>query len=96
MRKSNTQKISDVIGEYLRELKIDRKLKEVDLISQWESLMGKMIASRTQKISLKNKILYLQVSSSVLKAELLMMRQDMVNRLNEHAGECIVEQIIIK
>jgi predicted nucleic acid-binding Zn ribbon protein len=96
MRKSNTQRISDVILEYLRELRIDRKLKEVELVSQWESVMGKIVANRTKQIYVKNHILYLQVTSSVLKTELLMMRQDIIDRLNENAGERIVEQIVIR
>jgi len=36
------------------------------------------------------------VTSSVLKNELLMMRQDIINKLNEQAGEIIIEKIVIR
>jgi predicted nucleic acid-binding Zn ribbon protein len=96
MRKSNTQSIEQVIRDFLREMKIDRKLKEVNIVSQWESLMGRMVAVRTSQVYIRNGILYIHVTSSVLKNELLMMRQDIIDRLNEHAGEKIVEKIVIR
>lgn len=95
MRKSTTQPIEEVIKEFLREMNIDRKLKEVNIISRWESLMGKMVAVRTSQIYIRNRILYVRVTSSVLKNELMMMRQDIIDRVNEQAGEKLVEKIII-
>lgn len=96
MRKSNTQPIQEVIRELLREMKIDRKLKEVGIVSDWESLMGKTVAVRTSRIYIQNRILYIYVTSSVLRNELLMMRQDIIHKLNERAGEVIVEQIVVR
>ncbi|MBN1143187.1 MAG: DUF721 domain-containing protein [Bacteroidales bacterium] len=96
MRKSHTQKISDVIRESLREMQIDRKLKEVNMVSQWESLMGRTVASRTSKIYIRNRILHIHVTSSVLKNELIMLRQDIISRLNEKAGERLIEEIVIR
>lgn len=96
MRKSNTQPIENVIREYLKEMNIDQKLKEVGIVSQWEKLMGKTVAVRTSQIYIRNRILYIHVTSSVLKNELLMMRQAIIEKINEEAGERVVEQIVIK
>lgn len=96
MRKSNTQKLGDVIADCLREMRIEQKLKEVHVVSQWESMMGKTVALRTDRIYIRNRTLYLHVTSSVLKTELLMMRQEIIDKLNENAGEKVVEQIVIR
>jgi predicted nucleic acid-binding Zn ribbon protein len=96
MRKSNTQKLGDVIADCLRELRIEQKLKEVHVVSQWESMMGKTVAVRTDRIYIRNRTLYIHVTSSVLKTELLMMRQEIIDKLNENAGEKVVEQIVIR
>jgi len=96
MRKSNTQPIHEVIRDLLKELNIDRKLKEVSLVSRWESLMGRTVAVRTKQIYIRNRILYVQVTSSVLKNELLMMRQNIIDRLNEDAGEKLIDQMVIR
>lgn len=77
-------------------MKIDRKLKEVGIVSEWESLMGKTVAVRTSNIYIRNRILYVNVTSSVLRNELLMMRNDIIKKLNERAGEVVVEQMVIR
>lgn len=96
MRKSQTRQIGEVILDLLKEMQIDRKLREVSLINQWEAIMGKMVSSRTSNIYIRNKILYVQLTSSVLKTELLMMRQQIIDRLNENAKDKLIENIVIR
>jgi predicted nucleic acid-binding Zn ribbon protein len=96
MRKSQTRPIHEVISECLRELNIDRKLKEVHLVTQWEEVMGKTVAVRTSQIYIRNRILFIHVTSSVLKNELMMMRQVIVDKLNENAGEKLIDQMVIR
>jgi predicted nucleic acid-binding Zn ribbon protein len=96
MRKSNTQPIHEVIRDLLRDMGIERKLKEVSLVSQWETMMGRNVALRTSQIYIRNHILYVYVTSSVLKSELLMMRQVITDKLNENAGERLIEQVVIR
>jgi len=95
MRKSQVRKIDSVIKEFLGEINIDKKLREVSLVSKWESLMGKMVASRTDKIYIRNGTLYITLTSPVLKNELMMMRQDIIDKLNETAGEKLIRQMVI-
>ena len=75
---------------------MDRKLREVDVVTSWESLVGKTIAHYTRNIYLSRKILYVEVSSSVVKNELVLMREEIRNRINERAGEEMVEKIVFK
>ncbi len=96
MRKSNTQKIGNVLKEYLRDMMIDKKLKEVGIINSWEELMGKAVAERTKNIYIKDKTLFIQLKSSVLRNELLMMRQSIIDKLNERAGEKIIEKMVLR
>ena len=96
MRKSETRQIGEVIGECLREMNIDRKLKEVGLVSQWESLMGKAVSNRTSQIYIRNRVLFIRVTSSVLKNELLMIRSEIIQKLNENAGERLIDEIVIR
>jgi len=96
MRKSQTKPIHEIVQEYLKELQIDRKLKEVHLISQWESVMGKTVAVRTRELFIRNHVLYVEVTSAVLKNELLMMREAIIEKLNENAGEKLIEKMVIK
>jgi predicted nucleic acid-binding Zn ribbon protein len=96
MRKSNAQPLGEVLREYLREMKMERKLKEVDVVQSWENLLGKTIAHYTRNIWLSKKILYVEISSSVVKNELVMMREEIRQRLNQQAGEEMVEKIVFR
>lgn len=96
MRKSQTRKIDAVIREFLNEANLDKKLKEVHLVSEWEALMGKMVSARTRHIYIRNRTLFVHVTSPVLKNELIMMRNDIIQRLNELAGENLVEQLVVR
>ncbi len=96
MRRSNTQSLSEVLRDYVKGTSIERKLKEVDVVQSWEELLGKTIAHYTKSVSLKSKILFVEINSSVVKNELFMMREEIRRKLNEKAGEELVEKIIFK
>lgn len=96
MRKKNTQKIDDVVREYLKALKIDGKLKEVKLIKSWEDVVGKTIARSTNDIYIKDRKLYVKLNSSVIRNELFMLRDGLKKALNDRAGEVLVDEIILK
>ncbi|WP_340112319.1 DUF721 domain-containing protein [Maribellus mangrovi] len=96
MRRSNTQSLSEVLKEYIEQHRIERKLKEVDVVEGWEKLLGKTIAHYTRNIYIRKRILFVEISSAVVKNELFMMREEICRRINENAGEEIVEKIIFK
>lgn len=96
MRKKNTQKLDEVIQEYLKALKIDDKLKEVRLIRSWDELVGKTIARSTKEIYIKDRKLFVRLNSSVIRNELFMIRDGLKNALNDHAGEPVIDEIILK
>ena len=96
MRKSETQKLGEIIRDYLEQMMIDKKLKEVSTIRSWEELMGKPVAERTRNIYVKNKTLFIELKSSVLRNELIMMRQAIIDKINERAGEKIIEKMVVR
>ena len=96
MRRSNAQSLSEVIREFVKGTSIERKLKETDVVQSWEELLGKTIAGYTRNVSLKNKVLVVEITSSVVKNELFMMREEIRSKLNERAGEEMISTIIFK
>ena len=94
MRRNNTQTLGEALREYIREMRLERKLKEVDIVQSWETLLGKSIARYTRNIYISKGILYVEISSSVVKNELLMMREEIRGKLNEQAEEELVKKIV--
>ena len=96
MRRSKTQQISKVIQTFLKESGLESRLKEVQLINSWEEIVGTMISKRTKKIEIKNGKMIIYLQSSVVKNELMMLRESLRNSLNEKAGEEIIKEIVLK
>jgi predicted nucleic acid-binding Zn ribbon protein len=96
MERTNIRKIRDVLQQFLRENRLDVKLKERQLIESWEELMGKTISRSTKKIYIKDGKLFVVISSSVIRNELHMLKQEIVKKLNEKAGEDIITELVLK
>lgn len=96
MRRSKTQSLAEVIGEYVSEMNIERKLKEVSVVESWESLVGRVIASKTSSVRFRGGKLYVQLKSSVVRNELHMVRDSLRAKINERAGEEIVKEILLR
>ena len=96
MRRSKTISLAEAIKDYISEMKLGEKLSEVGVISSWEEIVGKAISSRTTRIYIKDHILYVHLSSSVVRNELLMLREVLREKLNEKAGSEVIKDIVLR
>jgi predicted nucleic acid-binding Zn ribbon protein len=96
MRRKNTQPIGEVLHEYIDAMSMRRRLKESRIEKIWKELLGNNANSLTKKVYIKNGILFVHLKSSVLRNELLMMRETLIGRINENAGEVIVNKIVLR
>jgi len=96
MRRSKTISLAEAMKDFIREMNLEGKLGEIGVINSWEETVGKAIATRTSKIFIKDHILYVHLSSSVVRNELLMLRQELKERLNEKAGSEVIKDIVLK
>jgi len=96
MRRSKTISIAEAMQDYIREMKIGPKLKEVSILTSWEAMVGKAISSRTSKVYIKDGILYVNLNSSIVRNELMMIREALREKLNNQVGEEIIKEIVLK
>lgn len=82
--------------DYIREMNLEDKLNEISVINSWNDLVGRTIASRTVKIYIRDKILHVHLNSSVVRNELLMLRQSIVDKLNKKAGAEVIRDIVFR
>ncbi len=96
MRRSKTISLAEAIKDYIREMNLEGKLVEINLINSWEDIVGKAISSRTSKVYIKDHILYVHLSSSVVRNELMMLREALKEKLNSRAGSEVIKEIILR
>ena len=96
MRKKNTELLSDVIHQVLKEQHLDKPLNEKRLIDAWPLVLGASIMKYTSEIYIKNRVLYVNLSSSVLRHDLFMSRDEIKNSLNKQVGVEVIMDIIFR
>ncbi len=94
MRKTNDKSLKEAIEQMLQVYKIKKRYEETGVIAHWPELVGKSVANRTKEIYIHNKKLFLRIESSVVKNELMLMRRQIIEKINEKAKEVLVEDVV--
>lgn len=97
MLKRNAQQLNDILSEFFNENpELKTSVAEHRAVSAWRELLGEGVAHYTKNVYFKRNVLHVQLTSSVLRAELIMNKQNLIDKLNEHAGMEIVKDIVIR
>ena len=96
MRKKNTELLSDVIRQVLKEQHLDKPLNEKRLIDAWPLVLGNNIVQYTSELSIKNRVLYVSLTSSVLRHDLFLSREQIKNSLNKQVGFDVIVDIVFR
>ena len=94
MRKANDKSLKEAIDQMMQVYKIKRKFDETGIIANWPQFVGKAVANRTKELFIHDKKLFLRIESSVIKNELMMMRAQIIEKINEEAKGTIIDEII--
>ena len=94
MGRTNDKPIKEAIEQMLRVYKLRRKFDETSLVVAWPEMMGKAIANRTKDIFIRDRKMFIRIESAVIKNELVMMRSNIIDKLNERAGSSVIDEII--
>jgi predicted nucleic acid-binding Zn ribbon protein len=89
-------KINEALDGYFKALGIDEKVHETRILSKWEELMGEAVSRRTENKYIKDKILYLQISSAVMRDELQHDKQAIIEKVNAAAGCELINDIYLR
>jgi hypothetical protein len=92
-RKNKDESIQSIIDSVIKSYKLEGRMKDFDIINGWEEMMGKAVASRTDKIAIKNRVLILRLNSAVMREELMFGKQIIIDRVNQKVNEQYIQDI---
>ena len=92
--RTNDKSLKEAIEQMLQVYKLKRRFDETGVIASWPQLVGKSVANRTRELFIHDKKLFLRIESSVIKNELVMMRNQIINKINEDAKTILIEDIV--
>ena len=97
MKRRNTQSLGEVIRDFFEDnTELYEKILEIRIRRAWGEVLGKMVMQYTRNIYVKDRVLYVSLTSSVLRSELLLCRERLMKSLNEYAGSAVIRDIVIR
>ncbi|MCB6973235.1 MULTISPECIES: DUF721 domain-containing protein [Butyricimonas] len=95
MKQGKTLTMDELVEMYLEEMGLSRQFKEREVCQVWPEVVGGMIASRTKSIRITDGKIFVSFTSSVVKNEILMVKEGLIKALNDRIGSDIVKDIIV-
>lgn len=96
MKKKEALPLHEILDEILRQNNLDIGLDAARARQAWRESMGEAVDKCTLSIFYDKGVLYIKLSSSVLRNELFMNRRQLIQRLNNHIGRTVIQNIYFK
>lgn len=97
MERRKTLHIREMIQNFWKDNpELYHHMMEARVRRLWGELFGPSIAHYTTNSYVKNRTLYVSMSSSVVRNELISMRKRLVAALNKHAGGDVIDDVVIR
>lgn len=90
------QRVGSILEQTLKNMSLDRKLKEHEIWHIWNSVVGEHVSRNAQPDFMRNRILFVRVSSSPWMQQLHYMGTGIVEALNKRLSVPVVEGIRFK
>jgi hypothetical protein len=85
-----------LINQFLRQQGLEAPLQEYRLLAAWGEVAGLEVERVTRKLFVRNQTLVVELSSPVIRSEMMMRRGDLVRLLNDKAGAQVITDIMFR
>ena len=75
---------------------IAAKIAEGSLPHIWREVVGEVVAAETRQVRFVRGTLYVHISSSILRSELMMQREALVRAINKKLSTDLVKSVVVQ
>ena len=93
MFKRDVHNVKDLILKNLRAQGLETPLLQKRLMDSWPKVVGEFVANYTESMYIRNQTLYVHLTNPAMRADLSMMRREIVNKLNAHVGTQVIADV---
>ena len=86
MKENDFKLLGSFLQESLKDFGIEKKLEETKVFQAWNALFGVSMEKYMNKVFVKNRTLFVEITSSVLKQNLLYQKDLLIEKINQHIG----------
>ncbi|TAF47714.1 MAG: DUF721 domain-containing protein [Sphingobacteriales bacterium] len=94
MNRTNDKTLKEAMAQLLKVYRLKGKFDETNAVTSWQEVVGVAVANRTKEIFIRDKKLFVRIESSVIKNQLMMMRAQIIENLNQKAGDVVLNDIV--
>jgi hypothetical protein len=87
--------LQEAMQLYLKKTGLQARFGAVAVEKELRLLLGNMISSRLEKISLENGVLRLEITSSAVRQQVLMLQDEIIADLNKKIGADLVKSLLV-
>lgn len=92
----NEHTLQDLMKQMFKDCDMIDKANEMDIIKTYRFVVGDLISKLTQDIKLRNKTLYVKISSAALRNELSYKKQDFIIKINSELNYSAIDSIVFQ
>lgn len=97
MQRKNSQSIGEVLRDFFEDnTELYEKMIEIRVQRAWGEVLGPMVMQYTRNIYVRDRVLYVFLTSSVLRSELMLCRERLIKSLNEYAKATAITDLVIR
>jgi hypothetical protein len=95
-RLSNQSTVGDVLKQIIQVNKLQPGIDQIDVKEAWQNLMGNGVNSYTKNVVLRGNTLYVELSSSVLREELIHGKSKIIAMINEELEREVIKEVVLR
>ncbi len=96
MKRENTQLISVILKEFIKEEHLEEGLERLRIFKTWDLIVGDAGARATTNKFFRDGILYCTISSSIIRTQLFYRKDEIVQLMNKMLNGNIIHKLILK
>lgn len=90
------ESIGNIIKEWLKQNSLEQRASQESIPQYWLEIVGETLAKNTTVEKIDKGKMFVKASNSVWKQEILISRENIRKKVNEHFGAEIITEIIVQ
>ena len=95
-RNNNVQPLENILKDIMGRSNMSKGIYRSRIPAAWETVMGPPVARVTRHVYFRDGVVYVSLYSSVIRNELMMQKDKIIQNLNNHIGAEIVKELILR
>ncbi len=93
-RRPGITPLKDAIDQMLDKYRLRNRFDQSYVVAHWDKIMGEAIATRTKKVFIKDRTLFLQIESAPLRNELVRAKFKIIELINREMKSDLVDEVV--